>query len=807
VREKKNERLGHINWLISLFILTSIVSSVIMRTPIGEPRKDSQVTSFDVLKTSYESVLGDNGSAISGEQNQQTTPEICSDGAGGAIIIWDDTRDRNSDIYGQRINSSGDYLWGDNGTAICTSRNPTLFGGVILQTINDGAGGAIVVWNDASSAVYAQKVNSTGDPQWNPNGVLVVNDYVADLRICSDEGGGVIASWDNNKQPDPRIYAQRINATGDAVWTTNGVAAAYNNYSKLTPRICSDGAGGAIINWRHNTNSYMYAQRINSTGGREWGDDGLTMTSSTQGQYFNEIESDGAGGAYIVWCQDMSSLSIIAQHVNSSGAITWPSGRQIGYGWAFSKDQYHPELCSDGAGGVFIIWKDLGYYDIHVQRLRSNGNLDWDYPQEKFICLVSGNEYRYEISYDGFGGALIVWPDYRSGEWDIYTQIISASGELRWKADGKLICSASFDQESPEIINDEDGGAFITWQDYRNGDWDVYGQYIEDEGPTSNSPADITTSIASSVMINWRLYDDYLGGEYRVIANATNGNLYVWQNWTSWSNNTPINIPINRTSVGSFNYTIEYQDNIGNYGDPSTVIVTLIADNPPTSSHPLPISTGASGSEVITWILYDDLGEGQYRVLANSTSGNFYVWRDWTSWTNNSPNIVGINRTAPGSFIYSIEYYDMHNQYGISDMVDVNIINEPPTSYPTEDIAISVGETLYLEWYLYDDFGGGLYHVIKTDSQGTSEDQTGWRTWRHGRSILPVPVDSSVAGIFNYTIEFHDYFNLDGISDTITVTIVGSSPGIPFGNYYLIFTILGVVSLIIVKKRKLTYKS
>lgn len=802
MKNEKKRSHCHIKLLMTLFILASILSSLLMISPMSKTRSDAPITPFEIPKTSYEFLFEANGSAVSMAPNQQTTPEICSDGDGGVIIIWDDTRTRNSDIYGQRIDSSGNYLWGDNGTAICTSRNPTLSGGVILQTISDGDGGAIVVWNDASGAVYAQKVNSTGNPQWNADGVLVTNvGSISDLRICSDEAGGVIASWDSNQQPDPRIYAQRINSTGDPVWIANGVAVVTNLDSKLTPRICSDGSGGSIINWRHGSNSYMYAQRINSTGGREWGDDGLAMTSSTQGQYFNEIESDGAGGAYIVWSQDMSFMSIIAQHVSSSGTTTWSTGQQIGYGWAHSKNQYYAKLCSDGAGGVFIIWKDAGYYDIHAQRLKSDGNLGWGYPLEKVICSISGSEYWYEICYDGFDGAFIVWPDERSGGWDIYAQGISANGDLRWEDNGRLICSSEFTQDSPEIVNDEEGGVFITWQDYRNGEWDIYTQNIEDEDPTSNSPVDITTSILSSETINWRLYDDYRGGDYRVIANSTTGNYYIWQNWTSWSHNSPINVPINRTSIGVFNYTIEYRDYTGNYGIPYTVIITLLPDNIPTSSHPSPVSTTGSGSEVIVWTLYDDYGSGQYRVLANDTNGDFYVWKNWATWTNNSPNIIDIDRTAPGTFNYTIQFYDIYNQYGIEDMVIVDITNELPTSSSPEDIRISVGESESLQWYLYDDFGGGMYRVIKTDDSGSSVVSPGWVPWFHG-FLIEIPIDTSVAGIFNFTIEYYDMWDLYGVEDTITVTI-DPVPGIPFGNFYLIFAFLGVISLVILITRKI----
>ena len=697
-------------------------------------------------------------------------------------------------------------MWGENGTAICTTRDP-----IELKVIGDGAGGAIVVWSTSGSTAYvfAQKVNSTGDIQWNPNGVLVTNGSANhfDLRICSDEAGGFIASWIGDKIY--HVFAQRINSTGDPMWTIGGVAVSGSFEYKMTPRICSDGSGGAIINWINGPNDYLYCQRINSTGDVQWGVNGMTVTSFPSNvQPFNEIESDGAGGAYIAWSELYTGTNIYVQHITSSGARTWSIGKAVGIpNW----NNYYAKMCSDGAGGVFVIWKDNIVEYIRAQRLLSNGNLAWSSAGVD-VCKLSGEEYWYEISYDGFGGAFIVWPDFRSGDWDIYSQGISATGELRLEEDGKLICSATGTQKLPELVNDGEGGVFITWQDYRSGGWDVYAQCIENERPTSNSPANIITSIESSVTINWRLYDyeDYSGGEYRVIANNTLGNFYVWRDWTSWSNNTPLNIPINRTATGIFNYTIEYRDKGDKYGEPSNVIVSLLPDNLPTSSHPSPISTGAAGSELIPWILYDDYGGGQYRVLANDTNGDFYVRKNWSSWTNDTLTDITIDRNAPGIFNYTIEYYDMYDQFGVPDTVIVTIMNELPISSHPDDRTIAFNQSISLGWTLSDDFGGGKYRILVHNSNGGLIISTGWIDWS-GSPWIQVPVDNQLSGTYNYTIEFYDAFDLFGIPDSVVVT-VGEQlrpppPGIPMGDFYLYFTLIGILTLIIVKKRKIDVRN
>ncbi len=89
-----------------------------------------------------------NGTAICKAIWGQTTPQIASDGAGGAIITWEDWRSStNADIYAQKINSAGVVQWTANGTAISTATDNQNN----HQIISDGAGGAIITWQDSRS--------------------------------------------------------------------------------------------------------------------------------------------------------------------------------------------------------------------------------------------------------------------------------------------------------------------------------------------------------------------------------------------------------------------------------------------------------------------------------------------------------------------------------------------------------------------------------------------------------------------------------------------------------------------------------
>jgi len=103
---------------------------------------------------------------------------------------------------------------------------------------------------------------------------------------------------------------------------------------------------------------------------------------------------------------------------------------------------------------------------------------------------------------------------------------------------------------------------------------------LTSNAPFSNNPIDITMTIGENIKINWFLWDGIGPGKYRIWTNDSNDNYYVWINWTNWMNNTNLQVPINRTILGIFNYTIEYNNSAGIFGIPDTVIVNIIPSQP-----------------------------------------------------------------------------------------------------------------------------------------------------------------------------------------------------------------------------------
>jgi len=371
---------------------------------------------------------------------QCVTPRLVSDGAKGAIVVWSDRRSGNLDIYAQRVSASGVPLWTPNGVPLCTAAEVQDFS----EIVSDGSGGAIVTWLDSRHGngydIYAQRVSAAGVPQWTADGVPICTALAAhDQTMTSDGAGGAIIAWQDARNGYPNnvgIYAQRVNGAGVQQWASNGVTLCVADERRERPRIASDGAGGAIVAWadfRRYPNNDTYAQRVNAAGVPQWTANGVALCTAPTGHSGDPmIVTDGAGGAIVAWTDFRRDPNddIYVQRVNAAGVPQWAaSGVALctadGY-------QSEPTIVSDGSGGAIVAWYDCRSSissDIYAQRVNAAGVLRWTIDGTP-VSTARGEQLGPIIASDGAGGAIVTWQDTRSGPLrHVYAQHIDRFGK------------------------------------------------------------------------------------------------------------------------------------------------------------------------------------------------------------------------------------------------------------------------------------------------------------------------------------------------------------------------------------------
>lgn len=323
-----------------------------------------------------------NGIPVSTAVGDQVQIIMTEDGFGGVIIVWQDNRYGHYDVYAQRVNGDGDCLWTTNGAAVCTAGGDQ----VMPAVIGDGLGGAVIVWQDGRRTdedIYAQRISSTGNALWTTNGVPVSTESGDEdwPDLVSDNLCGAMIAWFDSRTGARRCYAQRIDANGNLLWTSGGVdvGAATDPSALRFPRIAADDSGGMYVAWLdpRNGNDDVYAQRLDADGTILWSAGGVAVCTNDRPQKYLQVTPDGYLGLIVAFVDDRNVADdddLFAQRLDQDGNILWTAdGTTV---TDAPEDCKLYQIVGDGRGGAIIPWRDWRYSyqsDILAQHINSDG--------------------------------------------------------------------------------------------------------------------------------------------------------------------------------------------------------------------------------------------------------------------------------------------------------------------------------------------------------------------------------------------------------------------------------------------------
>jgi|GEM_PF-6226021 len=245
------------------------------------------------------------------------------------------------------------------------------------KVIGASDGSTIIIWQDQRHGhedIYAQKIDSNGDPLWDKNGVSVISagSDQYDFSAISDNDGGIIVVWrDNRYDSQGDIYGQRINSEGTKLWREYGkeFARAVNYQGK--PKIVKANSGTFFITWLDKRNDPVYSdiffQKIKLSGSALL-EGNIGITSIRFGQY--DIAYDKKGGFYAAWA---ARYIVYLQRVGSDGNVLWDSNAAIEF------DDYYAItslfLPHGTSSGVTALWSTelLGSWDFYSAQVSSDG--------------------------------------------------------------------------------------------------------------------------------------------------------------------------------------------------------------------------------------------------------------------------------------------------------------------------------------------------------------------------------------------------------------------------------------------------
>jgi hypothetical protein len=422
-------------------------------------------------------VLDTLGIPISTETLGQSYPSIASDGT-NYLVVWHDYRsDFAYDIYGARVTSSGEVL-DTAGIPISTAANWQSSPTIAFDGLN-----YLVVWQDDRSLdrdIYGARVTFSGEVL-DTSGIPISKaaSYQSSPSIVSD-GTNYFIVWEDNRNGSDDIYGARVTPSG-TVLEPGIIPISEAEGNQEYPSIAYDGTNFLVV-WQDSCNGFsdIYGTRVTSSG-EILDTSGIPISTAANNQYSPFIAFDGAN-YLVVWEDNRSgSNDIYGARVTQLGEVLDTSGIPIS---TAINNQYYPSIASDGAN-FLIVWYDNrnGSYDIYGARVTPSGEvLDTSgIPISKTL----DEQFIPSITYDG-ANYLVVWEDDRNLNYDIYGARVSPSGEVL-DTSGIPISTEIHSQYYPSIAFDGTN-YFIIWQDARSGySFDIYGAKVSTDGTVIDS--------------------------------------------------------------------------------------------------------------------------------------------------------------------------------------------------------------------------------------------------------------------------------------------------------------------------------
>ncbi|UCF78802.1 MAG: hypothetical protein JSW03_00540, partial [Candidatus Eiseniibacteriota bacterium] len=415
---------------------------------------------------------------VSTASGGQYAPAVAFDGK-NYLVVWDDDRSAVFDVYGARVDTSLTVL---DPPEIPVSASA---GAQWYPAVEFDGTYFVVVWDDLRNLnwdVYGTRVDTSGvvrDTAGVPIATGAANQYSPDLAF---DGTNYFVGWDDDSGASWDVRGARID-TSLTVLDPGGVvvsAAAGNQYwSRVV-----FGSTDHLVLWQDNRGSSwdIYGARVN-TSAAVLDTEGIAVSITVNSQLEPTV-AFGASNYLVVWEDDrQDSAGICGTRLDVSGAVLDPGGIIVSAGAGVKND---PALAF-GTSNYLVVWTDYrgGFGDIYGARVDTLGSvLD---PAGIPISSAADNQTDPAVAFDGTN-YLVVWTDHRSGFSDVYGARVDTAGTVL-DASGVPICDAAESQgKSSVVFSGKD--FLVVWEDARGVSWDVYGARVDTSG-TVRDPAGI----------------------------------------------------------------------------------------------------------------------------------------------------------------------------------------------------------------------------------------------------------------------------------------------------------------------------
>lgn len=329
---------------------------------------------------------------------------------------------------------------------------------------------------------------------------------------CIATSGSVLhVVWVEDLSGNGEIHYKRSTDAG-LNWK-GGVRLTNNVFLSESPSIAVSGNFVNVVWFDHRDGNTEIYYKSSTNAGANWGAD-MRMTNNSAHSYFPSVAVSG-DIVHIVWEDYRDGNVEIYYKRSSDGGQIWGTDTRLTNDTSSSE---HPTIAISGSN-VHVVWYDNrnGNSEIYYKR-STNAGLSWGADTR----LTNNSEISLHPTVAVSGSNLhIGWQEYRDGNAEIYYKRSTDAG-ISWESDIRLTNNSAFSYYPSFAVSGSI--VHVVWQDFRDGNWEMYYKASLNAGVNwgsdtrlTNNPADsYSPSVAISGFIVHAVWHDNRDGNNEI---------------------------------------------------------------------------------------------------------------------------------------------------------------------------------------------------------------------------------------------------------------------------------------------------
>ncbi|CAN5539730.1 hypothetical protein BH10BAC5_BH10BAC5_05780 [soil metagenome] len=447
---------------------------------------------------------------------------------GGCYIAWFDNRNGVYAVYLQKLSSTGNRQFVQDGLLI--SSNPQSTSLVDWDMITDDSNNAVIVFTDTRNGSninpFAYRISPTGTFLWGPNGVTLTDNaslFQPNPVVSKTSDGNFVIAWNYGSTPE-KTAMQKLSPTGAKLWGAAPLFLSGTGTENLWyPKIVPSDNGSVILMYSGWIGSFLspssyrlYTQKFSSAGTSVWNANRDTVYSlgRVAGFYHPDMISDGNNGAVYLWNDDRNSnnqSNVFVQHYSSAGTRYMPlNGSAVA---SFNGNTRNTPSFSfmNTTKETYVFWKENNggqtLMGISGQAFDSSGNIKWGV-NGKEIRALSNLSFSTSVSRCSDSNAFLYVNEYLDGVNSHYNAIkFNRDGTYGWAGNTVVAGGTNSSKGYIGAVINSNSMSMLTWADGRNGPNDIYAQNVNNNGSLGNTTGII--NISGFVPKNFILKQNY----------------------------------------------------------------------------------------------------------------------------------------------------------------------------------------------------------------------------------------------------------------------------------------------------------